>query len=243
MDPEKADRSDFDRLERYLKALAYANRLELLSLLRRPRTLDEIHLTPGPSKAGGSPDRPISRQAVRAHLEQLEEAGLVRIRLGGRDGKRAQQEYVVDHARLYAVTDELRKLSTFEPEIELDLLATEELRAPRERTWAEGPKLVLVRGVEEGRAFPLKHGDLKAPRGWVVGRAPEAAVRLEYDPYVSGENAEVLKIGNEYRLLDLRNSRNGTFLNWHRLGVGAEVPLTGGDVIGVGRSVLLFRDR
>lgn len=233
---------EYERLESYLKTLAYASRLELLSVLRSPRTLDEIHLTPGASQAGENPDRPISRQAVQLHLDKLEEAGLVRVGLTERKGKRAIYEYTLDHARLFAVTEELRKVSALESLVTVDPNATEGLPAPAQPRWAAGPKLVLVHGVHEGRAFPLRAGASPAGRGWVIGRAKEAAVSLDYDPFVSVENSEVLQVGRQFRLLDLRSSKNGTLLNWERLPVGGEATLKPGDVIGVGRSLLVFRD-
>lgn len=232
---------EFDRLESYLKVLAYANRLELLSILRKPRTLDEIHLSPGTSQAAGSPDRAISRQAVQNHLDKLIEAGLVRVAQTDRKGKRLVQEYGLDHVRLFAVLEELRKLSTLASDGPVDPFATEGLADARTLAWEEGAKCVLVHGVREGTAFPLRHKDLKPPRGWVLGRAPDLPVSLEYDPYVSSENAEILRVGDGYRLLDLRTAKNGTFINWQRLPVGGQVPLKSGDVIGVGRSLLVFR--
>jgi len=234
---------EFERLETYLKTLAYASRLELLSLLRSPRTLDEIHLQPGAAQAGQNPDRPISRQAVQLHLDKLEEAGLIRVGLTERKGKRALYEYAIDHARLFAVSEELRKVSALESHVPLDPNATEGLPVQRlEARWAEGPKVVLVHGVNEGRAFPLRASDAAPGRGWVIGRAQDAAVSLDYDPYVSVENSEVVQVGRQYRVLDLRSSKNGTLLNWKRLPVGGEAPLAAGDVIGVGRSLLVFRD-
>lgn len=233
---------DVGKLEEYLKILAYANRLELLSLLRTPRTLEEIRLTPGPSQARDRPQRPISRQAVQSHLNRLVEAGLVRVGSAGRAGRKAVHEYVVDHARLFAVVEELGKLSALESLVPLDPYVTEGLPEARDRTWEEGAKLVLVHGVREGTAFPLRQGELKGERGWVIGRAPRAHVRLEYDPYVSLENAEVLPAGNAFKLLDLRTSKNGTFLNWGRLPVGGESALRSGDIIGIGRSLLVFRE-
>lgn len=238
-----ADPIEFDRLEAYLKTLAYASRLELLSLLRSPRTLDEIHLQPGAAQAGHNPDRPISRQAVQLHLDKLEEAGLIRVGLTERKGKRALYEYAIDHARLFAVSEELRKVSALESHVPLDPNATEGLPVPRAETrWAEGPKAVLVHGVNEGRAFPLRASDAAPGRGWVIGRSQEAAVSLDYDPYVSVENSEIVQVGRQFRLLDLRSSKNGTLLNWKRLPVGGEAPLATGDVIGVGRSLLVFRE-
>jgi DNA-binding transcriptional ArsR family regulator len=222
--------------------MGYASRLELLSLLRSPKTLDEIHLQPGASQAGENPDRPISRQAVQLHLDKLEEAGLIRVGMTERKGKRALYEYTLDQARLFAVCEELRRVSTFESLVTLDPNATEGLPAPTETRWEPGPKLVLVHGVHEGRAYPMKASARAPARGWVVGRAADAAVSLEYDPYVSVENSEIVQIGKQYRILDLRSSKNGTLLNWKRLPVGGEAVLRTGDVIGVGRSLLLFRE-
>lgn len=233
---------DFLRLEAHLKVLAYANRLELLSLLRKPKTLDEIRLTPGVSQAGESADRPISRQAVQNHVDQLVEAGVIRVGKTDRKGKRSVNEYVLDQARLFAVLEELRKVGTFAPFVTLDPFTTEGIAESKEADWEPGPKLVLVHGVHEGRSFALKPSQVKPPRGWVVGRGTGVHVSLDYDPYVSSENAEVLKTPNGWRLLDLRSAKNGTFLNWKRVPVGGEVPLRGGDVVGVGRSFLVFRE-
>jgi pSer/pThr/pTyr-binding forkhead associated (FHA) protein len=101
---------------------------------------------------------------------------------------------------------------------------------------------VLVHGVHEGHVFPLRAPPAAGGRGWIVGRAKDAAVSLDYDPYVSIENSEILRVGRQFRILDLRTSKNGTLLNWKRLPVGGESPLRTGDVIGVGRSLLLFRE-
>lgn len=234
---------EYERLESYLKTLAYASRLELLAALRTPKTLDEIHLTPGASQAGENPDRPISRQAVQNHLDKLHEAGLVRVGETDRKGKRAIHEYTLDQARLFAVCEELRKVSALEPTVALDPNATEGLPESRgAASWETGAKLVLVHGVHEGRAFALKPSLTHPGRGWVIGRTADAAIALEYDPFVSLENAEVVQVGRQHRLLDLRSSRNGTFLNWRRLPVGGEATLRSGDVIGVGRSLLVFRE-
>ncbi|HVL48036.1 MAG TPA: FHA domain-containing protein [Candidatus Thermoplasmatota archaeon] len=237
-----ADEIDFERLEAFLKVLATTNRLELLSLLRRPKTLDEIRLTPAASQAAGSPDRAISRQAVQGHLDRLIDVGLVRVASTERKGKRAVQEYALDHARLFAVLEEMRKLSRLESTAAVDPFATESLGEGRPLAWEDGPKVVIVHGVREGRAFPLKASAAKAPRGWIIGRAADAHVPLEYDPFVSTENSEIVKTAEGFRLLDLRTARNGTYLNWNRLPVGGSAPLESGDVIGVGRSLVVFRE-
>lgn len=205
--------------------------------------MDEIHLAPSKEQAGATPDRNITRQGVQNHLDRLVEAGLVRAGTTDRKGRRAMNEFVLDHARVFAVVEELRKLSEFGPNVPLDPFATIHLPDSPTSAWEDGPKLVLVHGVREGTAYPLRAALVKPPRGWIVGRAAGAHVPLEYDPYVSAENAEILRSPDgSFGLLDLRTARNGTFLNWRRLPAGGVAPLRSGDVIGVGRSLLLFRD-
>lgn len=233
---------DFERLENYLKVLSHANRLRLLSLLRVPKPLDAILLNPGPSQAGHNPTRPISRQAVQGHLKQLVDLGIVRVRSTNRRGTRALYEYVLDQARLYALLEEFRRIGTLETQVPLDPFATEGLPETRPKAWEPGPKLVLVYGASEGRTFPLRPSEQKKGRGWIIGRSRNVHVSLEYDPYVSAENAEVLRAPDGFRLMDLRTAKNGTLLNWQRLPVGGEARLQNGDVIGVGRSLLVFRD-
>lgn len=235
---------DFEALKSYLSVLGYENRLELLTILREPRTIDEIELTPTAPQAGDSPDRSISRQAVRNHLDRLMEIGLVRTGSVQPEGQREQTTYRTDHARLYAVVEELRRLCRVPPAPDsVEPFQTTELDATPgedEDAW-DGPRLVVVHGVREGRVFPLRPDDREPPRGWVIGRSPEADVPLPNDPFVSSENAEVVPTDAGFKLLDLRTARNGTFLNWDQLPVGGKQPLETGDVVGVGRSLLVFR--
>ncbi len=232
---------DLAPLVESLKALSSENRLELLALLRNPRTIDEIVLTPGPTRAGSRPERPLARQTVREHLEQLVATGIVRVRLTDRHGKRGQQEFVLDRARLFAALEDIRKLGSLTAFVPLDPGDTRVAGREPEPAWDEGPKLVLVHGVKEGTAFPLRSELLKEGRGWVIGRREGVAVNLSYDPFVSHHHAEILRDGERFRLMDLRTARNGTLVNWHRLPVGGEARLEPGDVIGVGRSLLVFR--
>lgn len=232
---------DVDTLETYLKVLSHANRLRLLRLLREPRTLGEIELTPSPSQARGNPDRTISRQAVRNHLDQLVEAGVVRVRTTRGDDGRKRNEYVLDQSRLFAVFEEMQKLTELETHFQPDPRETIAMGGDPSTEWDEGPKLVLVHGVHEGRSFPLRRSDLDDDRGWVIGRADDAHVPLAYDPYVSKQNSEILPTDDGYEILDLRTSKNGTWLNWHRLPTGGQAKLGPGDVVGVGRSRLVFR--
>lgn len=232
---------DVDSLEDYLDVLSHANRLQLLEILRDPKTLGDIKLKPSAAQARGHPDRTISRQAVKNHLDRLADAGLVRVRRTRGDDGRTRNEYVLDPSRLFAVVEELNKLTTLETRVQPDPKETIPLSEREGPDWSEGPKLVLVHGVHEGRAYPLRPSEREPDRGWILGRADDAHVCLDYDPYVSKQNSEILRTDDGFRLLDLRTSKNGTRLNWRQLPVGGDVPLHPGDVIGVGRSLLVFR--
>ena len=232
---------DLATLEKILKLLADANRLELLSLLRRPRVIDEIHLTPTVTQRGTTPDRSITRPAVQNHVDRLLDAGILRVHKTRRLGGRPVNEYVLDQAALFMIIEEVRTLARLEAFTPPDMYATQSFEGADGPTWTDGPKLVLVHGVEEGKVFPLRTEASGNGRGLVLGRKPGSAIHLPFDPSVSAENSEVLPGKDGFRLLDLRSSRNGTFLNWSRLPVGGEAALEPGDVIGVGRSLLVFR--
>jgi DNA-binding transcriptional ArsR family regulator len=221
---------DYDALGELLRVLSYPARLRLLSQMRRPRTISELLVTPGRPRAGDRPERPISRQAVLQHLEQMKDSGLVRARLSQAEDARGKHEYAADPTRLFALLDDLRQV----------LQANYAGPSPAAQGGA-GARLILVYGAYPGRVFSLRDRE-NTRRGWVIGRKVGAHVQLEYDPYVSGENAEILPRGSGYELLDLRTARNGTQLNWTQLPVGASAPLRTGDVVGVGRSLLVFRE-
>ena len=101
-----------------------------------------------------------------------------------------------------------------------------------------GPKLVLVHGVYEGKAFALS-SETEQARGWLIGRRRDAPISLDYDPYVSTENAVVKRAGEGFRIEDL-GSKNGTAINWEHLDERGTHQLRPGDVIGVGRSLLSY---
>lgn len=232
---------DYDKLEESLRALAYSSRLELLSILRSPRALQDIRVQPRQLKPGESPDRAVARQTIQAHLDKLVEIGVViaRDREEGR-GK----EYVVNPQRMFQVLEEMRKVATITTGAPVPRLDTVDLAGARTPKMAEGPKVLLVHGLLEGKVFPLRRADLRDDgRGWVIGRKPGLQVSLDYDPYISVENSEILARDGGFQLLDLRTSKNGTWLNWERLDKDEKVPLATGDVIGVGRSTLVFRER
>lgn len=226
MPPNLAD------LERVLRALANENRLQLLFSLQDPKGYSELQLPPPREDGWGSDERSISRQAVRAHLRELMAIGVVE-EAPTADGT---LQWVVNHARLFGALEQMRALTTVRPRVEVGGET-----ADLERAFATpdvgGPHLVLVRGVEEGRAFPLvKTGE------WTIGRGPACAIRLDYDPFISGEHARILQKGPEFFLADVPANKNGTYLNWRRLSRGALAPLKSGDVVGLGMSLLVFRE-
>lgn len=229
---------DYDRLEEYLRALAHGRRLELLHILQTPHALADIRITPGKSRAGENPDRLASRQAIQGHLETLQEIGVV-VANPGAEGR--SKEFVVDRQRVFQVLEELRRVGTITGGgsfVSRD--ATVDTAVARERRIEAGPKMLLVHGFVEGKVFPLRRTDLGDGAGWVVGRKPDAHVSLDYDPFVSLVNSEIIPDRNGYALRDLGISRNGTWVNWRRLGA-EPVALKAGDVVGVGRSLLVFQ--
>lgn len=231
---------DTRRLAEYLKALANQGRLELLHSLRSPRTVGELRLPPGRVRGGENPHRAMTHQALREHLAKLRAAGVVAVRRGERDGALVD-EYLLNHQRLFAIGEELRALGELGVEAPPPFEPTAAAERGAEEPRAAGPRLLLVKGQGEGRVFPLRGETLSAGRGWVIGRKQGLAVSLDYDPFVSTENSEVVLSGTGYALLDLRSSRNGTLLNFRALPRGGSAPLANGDVVTVGKTHLLFR--
>lgn len=231
---------DVERLTMLLEVLASGNRLELLSQLREPKTASEVVLHPPRAKAGENPERSISKQAVRVHLAKLLEIGVIAPRKARR-GSIPVEEYVVNQQRLFAIAEDFRKLGSLRPALPPGVEQTMDGSMTGVPTPEAGVRLILVHGLDEGRPFFLRREDLVGERGWVIGRRRGIAVSLDYDPFVSSENCEVTVERGQFMLHDLRSSRNGTLLNWDRLPKGGSRPLENGDVIGVGRSLLLFR--
>lgn len=227
---------DAARLAAMMKALASPVRLELLQSLRAPRMLGEIRLQPR-RRDGSGPGRTMNRVSVRGHLDSLLAIGAVREVSVQRDGRLAKH-FVLDYGQLFALTEELRQLARLQPEggvLDGTMLGPPTGPPPL----SERPHLVLANGLREGEAFPLR--STLRRQEWLVGRSPDADVCLEYDPYASMENSQVVLEGGRFSLVDLPSSRNGTTLNWEPLERGQPRPLSNGDVVGVGRSVLVFR--
>lgn len=230
---------NYEELEGYFGALAYSTRLEILRLLRVPHELSEIRLSPKQVRAGENPQRAISRQALLEHIDRLMEIGVVVAREPATP--REPREFVVNPQRLYQIIEEFRSVGTVFAGAPAGRGETAALGDVRAAAMEPGPKLVLVHGLLEGKSFRLRREDLKPGRGWVIGRKEGLAASLEYDPFVSLENAEIVSEGGGFALLDLRSSRNGTWLNWRRLEPDERARLESGDVVRVGRSLLVFR--
>lgn len=230
---------DYDTLADVLTGIAYPMRLELLEMLRFPKFLSEIHLQPRRSWGGETPERPAARQTVQAHLDKLEDAGLVRVEAVP-DGARTINRYSVDHTRLYALVEDLRRVSALQPGNALADDATGTLAGGRAPPTVTGPRLVLVHGLYEGKTFPLTPATATEGR-WTIGRRRGIAASLDYDPFVSLDNAIVTREGEDaFRVADVDGSKNGTLVNWALLRRGEARLLRPGDVVGVGRSLLTF---
>lgn len=225
-----------DALSRSLNALAHPSRLALLRQLRTPKTLREIQLRAAAADEAG---RSISRQAVREHLDRLIAIGVVHARETTRDYGETT-EYSLNHQALYAISEEFRGLARLRPASE-PIAATVERRpgVPEARA-PEGPCLVLVKGLDEGRCFPLPP-TMGSRRQWTIGRRRGLDVSLDFDPFVSTENALIVFENGEFTIQDLPDSRNGTTVNFVAVAKGERRRLKASDVIGVGRSLLVFR--
>lgn len=215
-------------VEAHLKVLGQSSRLEIIEALREPRTIGEIRVKTSGRLALASGERVLTRQGIRAHLERLIEIGLVRQVLSTRPGRRGAVEYQIDPRGFFALVEELRELT-----------ASVCGEAPLEPCGSlEGrPRLVLVRGIPEGKSFELRQESV-GPHGWTIGSQPSSVVALEYDPFAPAAAAEIGPEGNGYRIT---SGAPGVALNWRALRVGEASHLSSGDVVKVGRSLLVFR--
>jgi DNA-binding transcriptional ArsR family regulator len=226
VDSLPAKEVDFAALARDLAPLSYEKRLELLHFLIRPHYLEEIasHLK-------------MARQAAQKHIDQLLEVGVIKKQPGRRDSGPVV-EYVVVPQRLFALGEEFAKLGVLKPLAADEALSRTQVvtRSPAVGHAQPGPALVAVHGMKAGTVFRLAPGT--GP--WTVGRDADRTVCLDYDPFVSNRHAEVALRNAQFVLVDTF-STNGTFLNWERLPRGGEAALQPGDVVGVGKSLLVFR--
>lgn len=224
------DEASLASLAEQLDALASAPRLALLHALRVPRELHEIRI---PAQGSG---RPLSRQTVTHHLEQLEGLGLV-VRLGAAGhGDR----YLLHHARLFGIIDSLRRLGRIRPVGLGDATPDGTMPGPlaEDPPLPPPPRLAVAYGREDGAGFSLEG---RPGTRWRLGRSPPCEIRLDHDPYASAANSVIERTPDGFVLADLPGNRNGTWLNWDRLAAGAVAPLASGDVVTVGRTHLVFK--
>ncbi len=91
------------------------------------------------------------------------------------------------------------------------------------------PRLIVIRGVDEGKQFDLKDGTV------TVGRHSANAISL-HDTQVSRRHLEIRSSPSGHELIDL-GSGNGTLLNGQPI---RTAPLRSGDAITLGQTVLMF---
>ena len=228
----------YESISKKLEVLASATRLQLLHVLRTPRTLQDIRVEPSLVRVGENPERPLSRQGVARHVEQLLDAGLVK-RISAADARQADT-YVLNHERVFALVNEIRNLSKLRPVIastEVDS-PTMEQQEPDDLRLPARPRLLLAYGRDDGVGYTLS----RAPGAkWRIGRSAACEIRLDYDPYVSAENSVVESGPKRFAIRDVAGSRNGTWVNWKRLPAGGVLDLSDGDLISVGQSLLVLQ--
>jgi DNA-binding transcriptional ArsR family regulator len=236
--PRREPPLDYRVVAELLAALSYPARVELLEQLKFPRTVADIRLTPHRQDKVGSPDRASARPTILRHLEKLMEVDLVHAAPAEVDGQRVVR-YEVNAQKLYVLAEELRRITVNYAGRGPAGDATGTVQRKPVAPARKGPRLVLVHGVYEGRAYPLS-AEAAAAGAWTIGRKRGLPVALDYDPYVSIENSVVEQRGRDFIVRDLVESKNGTTVNWEPMARGGEQVLAPGDVIGVGRSLLSF---
>lgn len=203
--------------------LANPTRVALLHRLQRPAFVPEL-----------ADELGLTRQAVTKHLDALREGGVVRRRATRRGLLRAM-EYAADPGGLFAFQEAVRALGVPPAVVWAGDAATRPADAAGAAVEPSGPGLLLVHGDRRGRWWTLA-GD----GGWAIGRDARNEIALPYDPFASARHALLARDGAAWTLTDL-GSRNGTELNFRPLPPGASARVAPGDLVGVGRSLLLLR--
>lgn len=221
-----------ERLAETFATLGSPLRLALLRQLRTPRALGEIEVRGHRPDAG----RTVARQTVKEHLDRLLQAGFVLAREAERPYG-PTKEFLVNHQALFALSEDVKGLARLRASVEPPV-STTPLGAPAEPA-AEGPRLVLVKGLEDGTTYDLRPRG-EGPQRWVVGRRRGLAVSLDFDPFVSAENTLLTWDGARHLAEDLPGSRNGTRVNHRLLAPGERRPLKHGDLLHVGNCALLY---
>ncbi len=247
-DPASSDKVDTERLSNVLSTLGNRQRLDILRQLTTPRNVGEIDATRIENKDGNEREVPLTRQAILSHIDKLESVGLIDTRVAQGDSSHTK-EYFTREDHLFMVLEEVRTLGNLAmdtatggvPDRTLVQEAEPETPDPEDAL----AQLILIRGIREGRTFALRSKE--DPAQWFIGRERQVGdqrveVPLEYDLFISRKHAVVSHKDDGFYLRDAE-SLNGTTVNWSQeLRGGDETRLEHGDVIGVGRSLLLFRN-
>lgn len=225
-----ADDIDFELLAVYLKALAHPSRLKLLWQLRAPANAANLAVRPH-RKDDLPAERSMSRQSAMKHLEQLEQVGVIK-RVEGHEG--GADRWVTNVPHVFALVEEMRKLTAI-PAAAPELEQTVERTQRKGPEWVKGTKLVLLTGPWEGKLWRLEGAG-----PWTVGRSRARSIALTYDPFVSAEHATLERKGSEFRLAVGEDAKNPSAVNFSKLAPGTSRALRHGDIVGLGRSVLVF---
>jgi DNA-binding transcriptional ArsR family regulator len=210
-----------DDLSRQLGALANPVRLRLVRRLQKPAFISEI-----------AHEFALTRQALLRHLGELQRAGIVSSRRRRRRAVLAV-EYSTDPAGFFTLREQVADLGVLTGAMggEGPTRHLAEAHAPR----PAGAGLLMVHGDARGRWYPLV-----GRSSWTIGRDPHAEIPLPYDQYASLRHARMERKGGAWRLEDL-GSTNGTSVNFIRLPPRAAAAVGLGDVVGIGRTLLVLR--
>lgn len=225
-DEESTGPLDPEEIAQRFEALAHPRRVELLRFLREPHYLREVASHLG-----------VSRQAAHHHLQRLVDDGL----LERREGRRASgtvTEYVVAPEALAPVHDAVERVQGNGARSPGEHPRAREGGPPPAQTPPQPRGLWVLRGLDAGAVLDLPRG---ADGPWSVGRDGACDLVLEADPYVAARHAEVWRDGDGYRIQDLA-STDGVRHNGRRLDRRGETRLRHGDVLGLGRSLILYWD-
>ncbi|MBI4393967.1 MAG: FHA domain-containing protein [Euryarchaeota archaeon] len=216
---------DYDGLAKSMQLLSDPQRLRVVRGLIEGKSAEETLAADPKSQFAGTTER---LRKAREELATLKQGNFISTKQGDRVEANPQA--------LYQLAQEIKRLATKGSSEVQDLGQT--VMAPREFTpmGARGPRFILVSGLGEGKTFPLAVG-----KKLVLGRATTADVSLDYDPFVSSLNSIIEEEGGRFRIIDVPEARNGTSINFRRIPRGSSAVLENGDIIGVGRSLLVFR--
>ncbi|MGB0652350.1 MAG: FHA domain-containing protein [Thermoplasmatota archaeon] len=220
--------TELDPLAHNLKVLGNPKRLHLLRFLVQPHYIEEI-----------AQELKMARQTAQEHVQRLLDIGVVQ-RVRGRRDHGPVTDFVVVPQRIFTIHDQLGKLGGLEPELEADddmraLTTPLETGAVMSPELDLAPTLTIVHGMRIGQTTTLLG---EGP--WLIGREPEATLCLDYDPFVSSRHTEVRRSADGFEVADLYSS-NGTFVDWKPVERGAARVLHHGDIVRVGKSLVVFR--